>query len=62
MEMVVVVLKIFSSWVFIKRFGDVEWIKKRGWVDGKGNVFVWGVFDVDWIGRVGDVVSFKKLV
>ncbi|OXC63161.1 hypothetical protein AYX13_06872 [Cryptococcus neoformans] len=54
--------KATSSWVPIKRLGDVEWIKKRGWVDGKGNVLVWGAPDVDRIGRVGDAVSSKKLI
>ncbi|KAL0253892.1 hypothetical protein I308_101270 [Cryptococcus tetragattii IND107] len=53
--------KATSSWG-IKRLGDVEWIRKRGWVDDKGNVLVWGAPDVDRIGRVGDAVSSKKLV
>ncbi|WVQ82843.1 hypothetical protein IAT38_004978 [Cryptococcus sp. DSM 104549] len=46
----------------IKRLSDIDWIKKRGLVDGKGNVLVWGAPDVDRIGRMGDKPTGKKLV
>ncbi|ODN89687.1 mitochondrial protein [Cryptococcus wingfieldii CBS 7118] len=45
-----------------KKLSDVEWIKRRGWVDGNGNVLVWGAPNVDRIGRLSDSTSAKKLV
>ncbi|WVF66589.1 hypothetical protein IAT40_001329 [Kwoniella sp. CBS 6097] len=49
---------IFGS----KRLSELEWIKKRGLVDPKGNVLVWGAPDVERIGRISGGTDGKRLV
>ncbi|WWD22716.1 hypothetical protein CI109_107209 [Kwoniella shandongensis] len=52
-----------SGWGFgTKRLSEVDWVKKRGWVDGKGNVLVWGAPDVDRLGRVEGGAKGQRLV
>ncbi|KAK8844730.1 hypothetical protein IAR55_006580 [Kwoniella newhampshirensis] len=51
------------GWGFgTKRLNEVDWVKKMGWVDGKGNVLVWGAPDVDRLGRVEGGANGKRLV
>jgi cytochrome c oxidase assembly factor 3 len=37
-----------------KRMSEWGWFKRRGLVEDKGNVLVWGAPDVDKVGKVGD--------
>ncbi|WVQ94197.1 hypothetical protein IAU59_001275 [Kwoniella sp. CBS 9459] len=45
-----------------KRLSELEWIRKRGLVDPKGNVLVWGAPDVERIGRISGGTEGKRLV
>ncbi|WVW81308.1 hypothetical protein I302_103299 [Kwoniella bestiolae CBS 10118] len=46
----------------VKRISELEWVKKRGLVDPKGNVLVWGAPDVDRVGNITGDKGGKKLV
>ncbi|ORY27347.1 putative mitochondrion protein [Naematelia encephala] len=37
-----------------RRLSEIEWVRKRGWVDQSGNVLVWGAPPVDNVGKIGD--------
>ncbi|GFZ44569.1 hypothetical protein JCM24511_02293 [Saitozyma sp. JCM 24511] len=42
-----------------KRMSEWGWFKRRGLVEDKGNVLVWGAPDVDKVGKVGDGLETK---
>ncbi|WVR03129.1 hypothetical protein IAU60_000119 [Kwoniella sp. DSM 27419] len=46
----------------IRRLGELEWVRKRGLVDPKGNLLVWGAPDVERIGTITADVKGKRLV
>ncbi|WWC57633.1 uncharacterized protein I303_100165 [Kwoniella dejecticola CBS 10117] len=50
-----------SGWG-LRRISELEWIRKRGLVDPKGNVLVWGAPDVESIGRITGDKAGKRLV
>ncbi|OCF42187.1 mitochondrial protein [Kwoniella heveanensis CBS 569] len=45
-----------------RRLNEIDWVKKRGLVDPKGNVLVWGAPDVERIGRISGGTDGKRLV
>ncbi|WRT63253.1 uncharacterized protein IL334_000156 [Kwoniella shivajii] len=50
-----------SKWG-VRRINELEWIRKRGWVDPKGNVLVWGAPDVERLGRISGDSQGRRLV
>ncbi|WWC67274.1 uncharacterized protein I206_101182 [Kwoniella pini CBS 10737] len=53
--------KSTSRWG-IRRISELEWTKKRGLVDPKGNILVWGAPNVESIGRITGDKAGKRLV
>ncbi|WWC90154.1 uncharacterized protein L201_005087 [Kwoniella dendrophila CBS 6074] len=46
----------------IRRISELDWVKKRGLVDPKGNLLVWGAPDVERIGTITGDKAGKRLV